>query len=336
MKKQFDTVTMNKKMIEAAINQGFKINFRYINEKGEETKRTIHPWLLFKYKSFSTETTYLYVAGFCELRKDLRTFRLDRISELTLVNEYISFENIDIESLKNKFDNTFMGKIKILQSIYELNSRPKIPRSINTRKLLVDERIYGSYKAKPLLHQKPSWADEANTDKEYPKPWFSPKLVNSSGICRSPLEEIVLSMLDDDDKVISYEIEPFKIRFGAGSEESTYIPDLFITYNNGKKVIVEIKSMKDISLDINIAKFEAIEQYTIENGYIFEVWTVEFGDTVVSVNWKKFKNKTTITSDERLEKWFPRVYIQNKQETGCSTFLIIFIVIMFILLLKTQ
>jgi|GEM_PF-7025594 len=314
----------NKRIIKIAIKHRCKINFRYVNEKGEETRRTVHPWVLFQYRTFGSGVIYVYVAGFCELRGELRTFRLDRMSGVTLVNEYIFFEDIDIGSLKDKFDDTFIGKAKILKSVCELNNQLSISQDGSARKSSVDGKVYGYYGAKPVLRQKPSWVDEVGADKEYPKPWHSLKLTNSLGKCRSPLEEKVMTALDEDDEVVGYEIEPFKIRFWAGSVQRFYTPDLLVTYSNGRKVIVEIKSKRDVSLAINLAKFQAIEQYAIENGYTFEVWTVGPGGVVTSIPWKD----RAITSFEGRRRG---ISSQKKQESGCLTVVIIFIIIIFLL-----
>lgn len=61
------------KLIETAINKNEKIEIIYNDIDGGQSKRTIHPLHLFKYKD------KYYVAAFCELRNDIRHFELSRI-----------------------------------------------------------------------------------------------------------------------------------------------------------------------------------------------------------------------------------------------------------------
>ena len=61
------------KVVENAINKNEKIEIVYKDIDGGQSKRTIHPLHLFKYKD-----SY-YVTAFCELRNDIRHFELKRI-----------------------------------------------------------------------------------------------------------------------------------------------------------------------------------------------------------------------------------------------------------------
>ena len=61
------------KVVENAINKNEKIEIVYNDIDGGQSKRTIHPLHLFKYKD-----SY-YVTAFCELRNDIRHFELKRI-----------------------------------------------------------------------------------------------------------------------------------------------------------------------------------------------------------------------------------------------------------------
>jgi predicted DNA-binding transcriptional regulator YafY len=61
-----------------------RVHIRYRPNQGEETERDFDPFGL---------TYYLhkwYVVGYCHLRQDLRSFRLDRITQISLVN--VTFE----------------------------------------------------------------------------------------------------------------------------------------------------------------------------------------------------------------------------------------------------
>ncbi len=61
------------KLIETAINKNDKIEIIYNDIDGSQSKRTIHPLYLFKYKD------NYFVTAFCELRNDIRHFELKRI-----------------------------------------------------------------------------------------------------------------------------------------------------------------------------------------------------------------------------------------------------------------
>jgi predicted DNA-binding transcriptional regulator YafY len=67
-----------------------RVHIRYHPNQGEETERDFDPYGL---------TYYLhkwYVVGYCHLRQDLRSFRLDRITQIRLIN--VNFER------PNQFD----------------------------------------------------------------------------------------------------------------------------------------------------------------------------------------------------------------------------------------
>lgn len=61
------------KLIETAIKKNDKIEIVYNDIDGGQSKRTIYPLHLFKYKD------NYYVTAFCELRNDIRHFELKRI-----------------------------------------------------------------------------------------------------------------------------------------------------------------------------------------------------------------------------------------------------------------
>ena len=61
------------KIIESAISKNEKVEIIYNDIDGGQSKRTIHPLHLFKYKDD------FYITAFCELRNDIRHFELKRI-----------------------------------------------------------------------------------------------------------------------------------------------------------------------------------------------------------------------------------------------------------------
>lgn len=61
------------KIIDSAIRKNEKIDIVYNTVDGGQSKRTIHPLNLFKYRN------EYYVTAFCELRNDIRHFEINRI-----------------------------------------------------------------------------------------------------------------------------------------------------------------------------------------------------------------------------------------------------------------
>ncbi len=64
---------------------------KYTNETQENTSRTIEPFAL-----YSTQENWLLIA-FCQLRKEYRAFRLDRIKQLRILNDTFNPHNITLE-----------------------------------------------------------------------------------------------------------------------------------------------------------------------------------------------------------------------------------------------
>ncbi len=70
--------------LRGAIRDGRKVRFRYVDEGGRESHRTVRPLALaFWGKIWS-------MASWCELRTDFRSFRLDRMSEIDLKESFIA------------------------------------------------------------------------------------------------------------------------------------------------------------------------------------------------------------------------------------------------------
>jgi predicted DNA-binding transcriptional regulator YafY len=83
--------------LRAALRQRRKIRFQYTDKDGTPSARTIWPLGLFFWgKSWS-------VAGYCELRKDFRNFRADRIGALELLEE--KFEPVPGRTVRDLFDH---------------------------------------------------------------------------------------------------------------------------------------------------------------------------------------------------------------------------------------
>lgn len=67
-------------MLEEAMRSKKNIHLYYLSGSGEETKRIIKPLRILG------RLDYLYLEAFCQLRKEKRTFRLDRIVKMKIVS----------------------------------------------------------------------------------------------------------------------------------------------------------------------------------------------------------------------------------------------------------
>jgi len=63
-------------IVKFSIKKQESINIEYRNIDGTISKRTIHPLQLFNYKDIN------YVTAYCELRKDIRHFEIERIENI--------------------------------------------------------------------------------------------------------------------------------------------------------------------------------------------------------------------------------------------------------------
>ena len=77
---QFDYIAI----LSSAVQQRRQVHLRYRSWGGEDSERDFDPY------GIVFNEGYWYASGYCHLRQDLRTFRLDRISELALLVQ--SFE----------------------------------------------------------------------------------------------------------------------------------------------------------------------------------------------------------------------------------------------------
>ncbi|WP_349253706.1 WYL domain-containing protein [Bradyrhizobium sp. CB82] len=72
---------MDLRIVRQAMREQFKLQIAYRDTKGSETLRVIWPIVL------SFIESKRFVAGWCELREDFRTFRADRIERVELIEE---------------------------------------------------------------------------------------------------------------------------------------------------------------------------------------------------------------------------------------------------------
>ena len=95
-------------LLRQAIGKNRKIEIEYYSlMRDNTTKRLIHPYFLMK------NLGYWYLTGYCEMRKDLRTFKFERIlSAKPKKQDFRAPKNFDIEKHKQNF-LTSMGRQEI-------------------------------------------------------------------------------------------------------------------------------------------------------------------------------------------------------------------------------
>jgi predicted DNA-binding transcriptional regulator YafY len=86
-------VTSNLAITRRAVNDRYKLDFRYTRADGETTSRTVHPLGLFYWGYAWT------LVAWCETRDDFRNFRLDRMEKLVRRDE--KFEEVEGRSLND-------------------------------------------------------------------------------------------------------------------------------------------------------------------------------------------------------------------------------------------
>jgi predicted DNA-binding transcriptional regulator YafY len=79
--KQLPDASIDTRSLRMSIREGRKINLRYRTEAGSETERIIWPVIL------GYAETSLLLAAWCELRQSFRHFRMDRVIEITFLQD---------------------------------------------------------------------------------------------------------------------------------------------------------------------------------------------------------------------------------------------------------
>jgi hypothetical protein len=102
----------------------------------------------------------------------------------------------------------------------------------------------------------------------------NPKKSSSSTLYyRSLFELNVINHLENSSDVVKYAFEPYRIEYLHDDKMRNYVIDCLIEYQDGRKVIVEIKPSCHLLHPKNQAKFYAAEIFARKNGYLFEIWT---------------------------------------------------------------
>jgi len=85
--------------VQAALTQSKLMEIEYADEKGESSKRTIEPFLLYN----NAAEEWVLVA-FCRLRSDFRHFRLDRIQKTTTLDTRFTPQPMTVEQYLKKYE----------------------------------------------------------------------------------------------------------------------------------------------------------------------------------------------------------------------------------------
>jgi len=97
--KTSDNLITKVRLIQQAINNENRIEFRYFNPlKKEYSRREVSPY------GFKSYQKNFYLAGFCHSRKEIRTFAVNRISELKISRKKFLKREINLKSF---FDDGF-------------------------------------------------------------------------------------------------------------------------------------------------------------------------------------------------------------------------------------
>lgn len=87
-------------LIRDAVKRGLQLEFDYLSARGERERRVVDPLRI-----DSTDDSW-YLRGWCHLRESVRTFRLDRMSNLQLLAEPITRHAHDVVLPKTLFDGS--------------------------------------------------------------------------------------------------------------------------------------------------------------------------------------------------------------------------------------
>ncbi|TMD65881.1 MAG: hypothetical protein E6I91_09645 [Chloroflexi bacterium] len=83
----------------------------------------------------------------------------------------------------------------------------------------------------------------------------------------SHLELQFLLMLEETKEVVLYQEQPFIIPYISNGRSRNYYPDILFLFEDGKRVVVEIKPPYQMALHENLIKLSALRLLCIQNGW---------------------------------------------------------------------
>ena len=140
---------------------------------------------------------------------------------------------------------------------YGITSNMRTPEQLDRYSKASTERILNSKSTK---------------HKRYIKGWHNSIKTIKPMLFRSSLEKRMMVCLDKDTTVASYQYESFFINY---SENKRYIPDFLVTYNDGKKCLIETKGGQFLADDSTHKKTQAALFYCHEKGYEYKIYSTK-------------------------------------------------------------
>lgn len=110
---------------------------------------------------------------------------------------------------------------------------------------------------------------------------------------RSSWEKKVFLALDLEEKVLSFEVEPYKYLIPLPSGKN-YKPDILIEYSDGSTFLIEVKPAYQMGQTRNLEKFKAAYFFCRENNLNWDVWNEHNCEYLLNENSKKRKDNTPI------------------------------------------
>jgi len=102
--------------------------------------------------------------------------------------------------------------------------------------------------------------------------FFSPKN-NCEILYESSYELLAFKILEQLSEVKKYSRCNFVIPYFSESSTKKYMPDIIVTYMDGKSEVIEVKPQWALGRKDNILKIKAAKKYCAENDLTFSVWT---------------------------------------------------------------
>lgn len=91
---------------------------------------------------------------------------------------------------------------------------------------------------------------------------------------RSSWELKYAQLLDEDTTVLSWEYEPFAIKYIIGKKQRNYVPDFLVSYTDGTKELVEVKPFALEGTNVNRAKRLSALELCNKNGWSYASWEI--------------------------------------------------------------
>ena len=159
----------------------------------------------------------------------------------------------------------------------------------------------------------------------------STKIPSGQGVFRSSYEKKAFMILDNDESVVSYEIEKITTKYFNPIKkiDSLYVIDILVKHKDGTSKLIEIKPQSWLLDPVIQAKIEAGKVKAAEIGLPFEVWTEMdlFGHVYNKKNMELFvekilsesdKNRRIKVSSEKMKRHYQTHIANDKVTLFCS------------------